>query len=87
MPLRRRPWCRLARLAKKLKKLRQREAERQVRIQAEVEGWFDRFDENGDGRLQRDELRALLTWLHPSRPPTEENLDYLIEKATAVVST
>ena len=49
--------------------------------------WFNQFDENGDGRLQRDELRALLTWLHPSRPPTEQNLDFLITKATAIESS
>lgn len=73
--------------AKKLKQLRLREAERLKRVQVQVESWFDQFDENGDGRLQRDELRALLTWIHPSRPPTEENLDYLIQKATAVVSS
>ena len=74
-------------MAKKLAMLTKREAERRARIQAEIEVWFNQFDENGDGRLQRDELRALLTWLHPSRPPTEENLDFLIEKATAIESS
>ena len=73
--------------AKKLKQLRQRQMERQARIRAEVEDWFQRFDENGDGMLQRAELRALLAWLHPSRPPTEEALDFLITKATAVVTS
>ena len=72
--------------AKKIKQLRQREAERRARTQAEVEGWFEQFDTNKDGKLQRDELRELLTWLHPSRPPSEANLDYLIERATAVES-
>ena len=70
--------------AKKLQQLRKREAERKARIRAEVEGWFTKFDENGDGMLQRSELRALLTWLHPSRPPSEDNLDFLIVKATEV---
>lgn len=41
--------------AKKLKELRQREAERQRRIQVQVETWFEKFDENGDGKLQRTE--------------------------------
>ena len=73
--------------AKKLKALRQREAERQMRIQSQIEGWFEEFDTNKDGKLQREELRALLTFLHPSRPPTEQNLDYLVERATAVESS
>jgi len=70
--------------AKKLKLLREREAERNQKIKEEVEGWFKVFDTNGDGKLQRDELRALLTHLNPHRPPTEENLDFLIQKATAI---
>ena len=74
-------------MAKKLANLQRREAERRARIHAEIEVWFKEFDTNGDGRLQRDELKALLSWLHPSRPPTEENLDFLIEKATAIESS
>ena len=73
--------------AKKLKMLRKRDEERQARIQAEVESWFEKFDENKDGKLQRDELRNLLNWLHPSRPPSEENLDFLLVKATEIVAT
>ena len=72
--------------AKKLKLLREREAERNQKIREEVEGWFTKFDTNGDGKLQRDELRALLTHLNPHRPPTDENLDFLIQKATAIVT-
>ena len=72
--------------AKKLKALRKRDAERKTRMEAQVQAWFEEFDENKDGKLQRGELRALLTWLHPSRPPSEENLDYLIERATAIES-
>lgn len=71
-------------MAKKLELLRKREAERRARIYAEVEQWFQQFDENGDGMLQRDELKKLLSWLHPSRPPTEANLDFFIAKATAI---
>ena len=71
-------------MAKKLAGLRQREHERQVRITAEVDEWFRKFDTNGDHKLQRDELCELLTWLHPSRPPTDANLDLIIEKATAI---
>ena len=70
--------------AKKLMQLRKRESERQARLADEVNGWFEKFDANGDGKLQRDELRELLRFLHPSRPPNEENLDYLLERATAI---
>lgn len=71
-------------MAKKLAALRKREHERQLRITAEIDSWFERFDTNHDGKLQRDELRELLTWLHPSRPPTDENLDTIIKKASAI---
>ena len=70
--------------AKKLKLLRQREEERQAKVHAQVTGWFEKFDENGDGLLQREELRALLTHLNPSRPPTDANLDWLLIKATEI---
>jgi len=70
--------------AKRLAELRHKEAERKAKLEAEVETWFKQYDFNQDGKLQRDELRALLTYLSPDRPPTEENLDFLIEKATAI---
>ena len=70
--------------AKRLAELRHKEAERKAKLEAEVETWFKQYDFNQDGKLQRDELRALLTYLSPDRPPTEDNLDFLIEKATAV---
>jgi hypothetical protein len=70
--------------AKKLKLLREREAMVQEKIRVEVQAWFDQFDTNCDSQLERDELRALLTHLHPLRPPNEKNLDKLIYDATAV---
>ena len=70
--------------AKKLKMLREREARRNAKIVQEVQSWFEQFDINGDGMLQRDELRALLTHLNPYRPPTEDNLSWLLEKATEI---
>lgn len=72
--------------AKKLAALRLAEAQRKARLDAEVAGWMEEFDLNRDSLLQRDELRALLTHLHPERPPTEETLDFLIERATAIES-
>jgi len=70
--------------AKKLKMLREQWAEQQAKMHAEVSQWFELFDENGDGQLQRHELRALLTHLNPQRAPSEANLDWLVEKATAI---
>lgn len=72
--------------AKKLAQLRKKEAERKARLSAQIDSWFTKFDFNEDGKLQREELRALLTWLQPDRPPTEDNLDFLLEKATAIES-
>ena len=46
--------------AKKLKMLRKRDEERQARIQAEVESWFEKFDENKDGYLEKAEMAVLI---------------------------
>jgi len=70
--------------AKRIAELRHKEAERRAKLKAEVDTWFKQYDFNQDGILQRDELAALLTFLSPDRPPTEGNLDFLIEKATAI---
>ena len=70
--------------AKKLAQLRQQEEERREKLAAEIDSWFKQFDFNQDGKLQREELRALLAHLEPERPATEENLDFLLEKATAI---
>lgn len=72
---------------KRMKKLRQRDVDRQAKRQAQLQEWFEEFDINKDNTLQRDELRALLTHLHPQAPPTEENLDFLIERSTRVESS
>jgi len=56
-------------------------------MKAELRDWFGRFDDNNDGRLQRDELRALLTHLEPESPPDEATLDMLIVKATSIESS
>lgn len=69
--------------AKKMMQLRAAEKERQQQLAAEIDGWFEKFDFNEDGKLQREELAALLEHLE-GRPPTAENLDFLLEKATAI---
>ena len=51
-----------------------------------LRSWFKEFDTNDNGELERDELSALLLYLHPEHPPDDALLDMLIEKATAVES-
>ena len=56
-------------------------------MQAEVEAWFEQFDQDKDGKLSRDELRALSTLQHPNvillhqTAETPEELYLLMEKA------
>ena len=60
-------------MAKKLKMLRQRELERQMRVVAEVDSWFNDFDTNKDGKLQRDEVcpaKLITGATHPHLPYT-----------------
>ena len=60
-------------------------AQRQEKLRAQLEEWFQKFDANGDGQFQRDELRQLLIFLYPNNPaPAEETIDLLIERATAI---
>lgn len=69
---------------KRIRQLKQRDADRQAKRQATLEAWFREFDVNQDGRLQRDELARLLTHLQPESPPQPTDLDFLIERATRV---
>ena len=51
----------------------------------QVRRWIDQFDANCSGRLERNELAALLEHLHPEAGrPKEEALDILISNATEV---
>jgi len=40
---------------------------------------FDRFDRDGNGALDRDELKELLTTLHSGQQPDDEMLDKVVE--------
>ena len=55
-------------------------------MQAKIEAWFEEFDKDQNGELERDELRHLLSHLFPEHPPDETWLDTLIERATAIES-
>ena len=58
---------------------------RQRQHDARVNSWMAQFDVNGSGRLERPELAALLTHIHPQKePPQERILDMLITQATEV---
>ena len=51
---------------------------------AEVEKWFAVLDHDESGYLEKPELKKLLIHLNPGREPTEEMIEHLIERATAV---
>ena len=75
-----------AKAAEKKRILHERKRERQAQLQLQVDEWFERFDEDQNKQLDRNELRKLLTHLHPDTPVEEEALDYLIKRATEIVS-
>ena len=53
--------------------------------QRQMGQWLQRFDLNKTGRLERDELGELLTFLHPEvGNPSREALDLLITQATEI---
>jgi len=74
----------ISRQKKRAEALAKKRAERENQIKQQLTGWFELFDTDGNGVLDREELRALLTHLQPNHPPTDVALDFLIEKATAI---
>ena len=63
---------------------RYKRQQRQKQQAYQIQAWLKRFDLNRSGALEREELAALLTHLHPEKPPDSKALDLLIEKATEV---
>lgn len=51
---------------------------------AQVVQWMKQYDINESGKLERDELCALLSSLHPDSPPDARALDLLITQATEI---
>ena len=74
----------IAKAHRRAQTLKDRHERREAALRAQLEEWFEKYDSNGDGKFSRDELRVLLTEILPDHPPTEENLDYLIERATSM---
>lgn len=54
---------------------------------AKVNAWFNSFDKNKSGVLEREQLKELLIHLNPSSPPDDAALDLLMTKATAIDTT
>ena len=75
-----------AKAAERKRVLQERKRERQAQLQLQLDEWFERFDEDQNKQLDRNELRKLLMHLHPDTPVEEEALDYLIKRATEIVS-
>lgn len=46
-----------------------------------IETVMDRYDENRSGRLERGQLRELMTDLNDGKPATEADVDYVLSKA------
>ena len=55
---------------------KKRQLENDVKVQ--VDRWFGRFDKDGSASLDKEELKELLTHLHPERPPSDEVLIMLM---------
>lgn len=72
---------------RKQQELNKKREEHRKALGIKLDKWFEAFDSNNDGELNRDELRVLLTDLHPDNPPDEKMLDHLIERATAIESS
>ena len=77
----------IARAKKRIKKLQALDQTRQARRQEKLQEWFAEFDTNKDQKLQREEFEQLLIHLHPTAPPSEEQLDKLCERATRIESS
>lgn len=58
---------------------KKRQLENDVKVQ--VDTWFGRFDTDGSATLDKDELRALLSHLHPENPPNDAVLMMLMTKS------
>ena len=52
----------------------------------QVDAWFTKFDTDGSASLEREELRALLSHLHPSAPITDDTLAMLMDRGGMVQS-
>lgn len=75
-----------AKSAGRKRELSQKKLERAHLLKLQVGEWFSQFDEDGNKQLDRNELGKLLAHLHPDTPVEDEALDFVIKKATQIVS-
>ena len=72
--------------AKRSKALAIKKQQMEARIQEQIEAWFLKFDADGNNALDKEELRNLLTHLHPDKPADDDALQNLMEMAGAAES-
>ena len=64
--------------AKRAKALAVKKQQMEARIQEKVESWFQKFDADGNNALDKEELRSLLTHLHPEKLADDAALENLM---------
>ena len=67
--------------AKRAKALQIKKQQMEARIQEQIESWFLKFDADGNNALDKEELRNLLTHLHPEKPADDAALENLMQMA------
>ena len=72
--------------AKRSKALALKKQQMEARIQEQIEAWFLKFDADGNNALDKEELRNLLTHLHPDKAADDAALENLMEMAGAAES-
>ena len=64
---------------KRAKALAAKKRQHEADLLVQVDAWFTKFDTDGSASLEREELRALLSHLHPSAPITDDTLAMLMD--------
>mmetsp|Transcript_38254 Transcript_38254/g.69265 ORF Transcript_38254/g.69265 Transcript_38254/m.69265 type:complete len:198 (+) Transcript_38254:91-684(+) len=67
----------IAQKVRKQRELAQKRADAQQH--AEIQGLFERFDSTKTGVLDREEVRSLLAAFHEGKPPTEDELTFVMK--------
>ena len=71
---------------KRAKALAAKKRQHEADLLVQVDAWFTKFDTDGSASLEREELRALLSHLHPSAPITDDTLAMLMDRGGMVQS-
>jgi len=57
--------------------LAEKKREREEAMQKQIDEWFTKYDQDGNGQLSAEEMKQLLTFLHPGHEPNEEQMAML----------